>query len=188
MELIKLFFEFLKTGAFSFGGGMATLPYVYEIASSTNWITEAEVSNILSVSQVTPGPLACNIGTVAGLNAGGLVGAIVANVAFVLPAICFAGIAFKFIKRAESSERATEVAGVIRAASLALLITSSVTLFKMAFFGGCAVGANGEAGGWLNIKSIALAVAVWIACSKFKKVKSIYLMMGAALVGGLIGI
>ena len=188
MELIRLFLQFFKTGAFSFGGGMATLPFVYEMARSTNWITDAEVSNILSVSQVTPGPLTCNIGTVAGWHVAGLMGALVANVAFVLPAICFAGIAFKFIKSVGENKRAAEVAGCIRSASLAVLITSSITLFKMAFMEAGLNDGNGGVCYWINLKSIGLAIFVGLTCIKFKKVKPVYFMICTALVGGLIGV
>ena len=136
MILVKLFFEFLKIGAFSFGGGMATLPYVYEMAERTNWINKETITSILSVSQVTPGPLACNIGTIVGMNAKGISGALVANIAFILPAACFSGICFKMIKRAQKNSKANEVIEVVRSAAISMLVISSMVLFKSAFIVG----------------------------------------------------
>lgn len=175
MVLLKLFFEFLKIGAFSFGGGMATLPYVYEMARKTNWINEEAITNILSVSQVTPGPLACNIGTIVGMNASGIFGAIIANIAFVLPAIVFMGISYRMIKKIQGSSKMTEIIEIVRAAALAMLVTSSITLFKSAFIVDNHI---------LNIKSIVLALGIY-GLTKIKKSSSLTLMAISTIVAGL---
>ena len=176
MIILKLFFEFLKIGAFSFGGGMATLPYVYEMAERTNWIKEEAVTNILSVSQATPGPLACNIGTIVGMNAQGIWGAIVANIAFVLPAICFMGISYRMIKKIQNNSKVTEIIKIIRAAALAALVVSSLTLFKSAFF---------VDNYMINIKAVILAIGIY-GLSKIKRNSSISLMILSTIVAGII--
>lgn len=176
--LFKLFFEFFKIGAFSFGGGMATLPYVYEMAEKTNWITIKDVSNILAVSQATPGPLACNIGTVTGMNAQGLLGAIIANIAFVIPAILFMGVCYKMINKIRQSNKANEVIKVIRAGALAMLVTSSITLFKSAFLG--------ESGS-VNFLAIIFCIIIFFVMEK-KKISTIYLMIISSIVAGCLGL
>ncbi|MBQ3408410.1 MAG: chromate transporter [Clostridia bacterium] len=176
MTLIKLFFEFLKIGAFSFGGGMATLPYVYEMAERTGWIEETGITNILAVSQVTPGPLACNIGTIVGMNAQGIWGAIIANIAFVIPAICFMGISYRLIKKIENNGIASEVIKVVRAAALAMLVTSSITLFKSAFF---------TDNYSINFKCILLGLGIYVG-TKYNKLSTIQLMLISSIIGGII--
>ena len=175
MVILKLFFEFLKIGAFSFGGGMATLPYVYEMSRRTNWISEEAVTNILSVSQVTPGPLACNIGSITGMNAGGLFGAIIANIGFVFPAICFMGISYKMVKKIQNSNRAMEIIKIIRAAALASLVTSSLTLFKSAFF---------VDNSMINIKAVILGIGIF-GLTKIKKISSLGLIAISTIMAGI---
>lgn len=174
--LFNLFFEFLKIGAFSFGGGMATLPYVYEMAKQTNWIREEDIINILSVSQVTPGPLACNIGTIVGMNVYGILGSIVANIAFIIPAICFMGISYKIVSKIQNNNKANEIIKIIRSVALAALITSSLTLFKSAFF---------TDNYSLNIKAIMFGVAIFLV-SKLKKIPTVGLLIASTIVAGFI--
>lgn len=176
MVLVNLFFIFLKIGAFSFGGGMATLPYVYEMSKRTNWITEESIANILSVSQITPGPLACNIGTIVGMNAYGILGSVVANIAFVIPAICFMGISYKMVKKIENNIKANEIIKIIRATALATMITSSLTLFKNAFF---------EGDFFINYRAIVLGIIIYFA-SKNKKNSTIKLIVVSTIIGGIV--
>lgn len=176
MVLVNLFFEFLKIGAFSFGGGMATLPYVYEMAERTNWIKAEAVTNILSVSQATPGPLACNIGTIVGMNAYGIIGSIVANIAFVFPAICFMGICFRMVKKIQSNNNANDIIKIVRVAALSAMVTSSLTLYKSAFF----VDNN-----MINVKAIILGTIVFFV-SKIKKIPKFGLMITTTIVAGII--
>ena len=176
MVLVKIFMEFLKIGAFSFGGGMATLPYVYEMAEKTNWISKESITNILSVSQATPGPLACNIGTIVGMNAYGLLGSIVANIAFVIPAICFMGISYKMVKKLQNNTKANEIIKIIRAAALGTLITSSLTLFKSAFL---------VESYRLNIKAIFFGGIIYFI-SRNKKISSILLLVTSTIVAGFL--
>lgn len=73
MIKLKLFIEFIKIGAFSFGGGFATLPLTYELANQTQWITQEEVDKMITISQMTPGPLACNMATYIGFKVDGII-------------------------------------------------------------------------------------------------------------------
>lgn len=72
MIKLKLFIEFFKIGALAFGGGFSTLPFINKLANKTNWITQSEVNQMLTISQVTPGPLACNMATYVGFKVNGI--------------------------------------------------------------------------------------------------------------------
>jgi chromate transporter len=178
MNIIKLFFEFIKIGAFSFGGGLGTLPYIYEMANKTGWINAEYIGKILAVSQVTPGPLACNIGTITGFKAGGILGAFVANLGFVLPAVVFMTISYKFLNKIKNNEKANEVIKIVRCSALAVMLGSSTTLFKSAF-----LGEN------INYKNIIIAIIIfgfiiWNGKSncKIKKINSLGLILISAVI------
>ena len=133
MVLMQLFLEFLKIGGLSFGGGLSTLPFIFELANKTGWITEEYVSNILSVSQITPGPLACNIGTLVGFKKYGIIGALVANFAFTIPAICFMGILYKLFDKIKENENICKIIKILRSGAMSLMVCSSESLFKSGF-------------------------------------------------------
>jgi len=175
---MRLFFEFLKIGAFSFGGGMSTLPYVYDMAERTNWINVQDVNRLLAVSQVTPGPLACNIGTITGVNVYGLWGSFIANVAFVIPAILFMGVSYKMLNRLRKNKRVTEIIKIVQIGVFAILITSSATLFRSAFLF--------ESGG-INVSALILGVIIFFT-TKFKKIPKIFFMIVFSVIAGVIGV
>lgn len=176
--MIKIYIEFLKIGAFSFGGGLSTLPYIYEMARKTSWITVDYVTKILTFSQITPGPLACNIGTIAGANANGLMGAFIANLGFITPAICFMGITYKFMNKIKGNKTIEKMMKTLRAAALAVVISSSLNLFKTTLY---------LEGGFLNIniKALILGIVIYFF-SKYKKIKPIILISVSAIMAVII--
>ena len=85
LTYIELFFEFFKTGLFAIGGGLATLPFLSDIADKYPWYDHAGLADMVAVSQSTPGPIGINMATYAGFKAGGILGSLVATTALVLP-------------------------------------------------------------------------------------------------------
>lgn len=78
--LVKLYLAFLKIGTFSFGGGYAMLPFIQkEIVEKNNWISSTEFTDIIGISQMTPGPVAINSATFVGYKISGVIGSIVAT-------------------------------------------------------------------------------------------------------------
>ena len=78
--LIKLYLAFLKIGTFSFGGGYAMLPFIQkEIVEKNDWISSTEFTDIIGISQMTPGPVAINSATFVGYKINGVIGSIVAT-------------------------------------------------------------------------------------------------------------
>ena len=79
MILLKLWWEFFKIGLFSVGGGMATLPFLYDMADRTGWFTYDQIADMLAVSESTPGPIGINMATYTGFTTAGMPGSIVAT-------------------------------------------------------------------------------------------------------------
>ena len=88
MILLQLYIEFFKIGTVAFGGGYAVLPLIREfIVEKQGWITMAEMTDLVSISNMTPGPIAVNSATFLGYKVAGFLGAIVATFAVILPSL-----------------------------------------------------------------------------------------------------
>ena len=87
MIYIKLFLEFFKIGLFAVGGGLATIPFLYDLAEKTSWFTKAELSNMIAVGESTPGPIGVNMATYAGVQTTGILGGISATLGLICPSL-----------------------------------------------------------------------------------------------------
>ena len=87
MIYLRLFYEFFKTGLFAIGGGMATLPFLHDMGEATGWFTQAQLMNMLAVSESTPGPIGINMATYVGYTIAGIPGGIIATLGEVTPSI-----------------------------------------------------------------------------------------------------
>lgn len=97
MIYFQLFYEFFKIGLFAIGGGMATLPFLMDLTARYDWYTKAELTNMIAISQSTPGPVGINMATYAGYNAAGIPGAVVATLSLVAPALVIIMVIAKFL-------------------------------------------------------------------------------------------
>ena len=84
---LLLMFEFAKTGLFAVGGGLATLPFLREMAMNYPWFTMSDLLDMIAISESTPGPIGVNMATFAGFNAAGALGGIIATLSLVFPSI-----------------------------------------------------------------------------------------------------
>ena len=88
MTCLLLFYEFFKTGLFAVGGGLATLPFLYDMAARhPEWFTVSQLADMLAVSESTPGPLGVNMATYVGFTVAGIPGAVIATIGEVTPSI-----------------------------------------------------------------------------------------------------
>ena len=87
MILLKLFYEFFKAGLFAVGGGMATIPFLMDMADNTEWFTRAQLADMVAVSESTPGPIGVNMATYVGFTTAGIPGALVATLGLVTPSV-----------------------------------------------------------------------------------------------------
>ena len=82
---LTLFFEFFKTGLFSIGGGLATLPFLNAMGEKYGWFTSQDVANMLAVSESTPGPIGVNMATYVGVQMTGVLGGIITTLGLIAP-------------------------------------------------------------------------------------------------------
>lgn len=134
-----LFNIFLKLGLFSFGGGLVMLPLIFQEIQTFNIMTGEEFSNLVALSQMTPGPIAVNAATYVGEQYAGVIGAFIATIAVSLPSFLIVIIIARFLDRFKSSQLVQGILSGIRPASIGLLASavvflSQTSIFKNGFF------------------------------------------------------
>ncbi len=134
--LSQLFLQFFHVGVFSFGGGYATLPFLYDIADKFHWYSAKQLTNMLAISSITPGPVGVNVATFAGFTTAGILGSLVATTAIILPSYIIVTIVFKVIDKFRTNRnikgaiRGLKPAGcaLLSAVGIKLLFTSNLHL------------------------------------------------------------
>ena len=99
MIYLELFLEFLKVGFFTVGGGLASLPFLEDMAEKTGWFTTAQLADMIAISESTPGPIGINMATYVGFTTAGIGGAVLASLGFIVPALIIAGTVSRFLKK-----------------------------------------------------------------------------------------
>lgn len=193
MILCKLFWEFCKTGLFAIGGGMATVPFLREIADKTGWFTAGQLADMIAVSESTPGPLGVNMATYVGYTVGlsqlgspwmGIVGAVTATLGLIFPSIVIVLCISFFLKRFRTSTLVDAALYGLRPASVALISAAGVEIVLFAILRVDSIYQIGAA--QLSWKSVALAAGVYAGTNlipKIKKLHPIWFILLSAIVG-----
>ena len=129
-ELLILFFEFFKTGLFAIGGGMAALPFMYAMADKYTWVTREAVTDMIAISESTPGPFGINTATYVGYSAFGIAGAVTATVALALPSLTIVLIIARFLDKFGENKFVKSAFYGIRPAVAALIALAGLEVFK----------------------------------------------------------
>ena len=127
---IKLFLEFFHIGLFSFGGGYATLPFLYHIADVQKWYTTKQLADMIAVSSITPGPVGVNVATFAGFTTGGVLGALIATIAVILPSMILIIIISKLLEQFRQNKYVQSVIYTLKPAGCGLLAAVGVDMFR----------------------------------------------------------
>ena len=99
MLYLRLFWEFFKTGLFAIGGGMATIPFLYDMSAATGWFTSEDVANMIAVGESTPGPIGVNMATYVGCAIAGIPGGIIATLGEVLPSVVIISVVSMYLNK-----------------------------------------------------------------------------------------
>ena len=134
MIYLLLAFEFFKTGLFSFGGGYATIPFLYHISDVYHWYSTSELTHMTAIAAITPGPVGINVATYAGLKISGLMGAIIATTSEIIPSFIFVLIISKLLKIFSNNFYVKSIIETLKPISCALLVSVGVGLIKVELF------------------------------------------------------
>lgn len=190
MLYLRLFFEFFKTGLFAIGGGMATIPFLYNMSDATGWFTHSDLEIMIAVGESTPGPIGVNmatyVGYITGMGNNGLLGAIlgavVATLGLITPSVIVILIVAAFLQSFRSSPYVDRAFYGLRPASAGLIAAAGLSVVVSNLF----VPGAGELLGLVNWKGLVLAAALWLLTNEVKQTKKLHpivFILGSAVVG-----
>lgn len=135
MIWLLLFYEFFKTGLFALGGGLATIPFLYDLIDRYQWFTTEMLMNMIAISESTPGPMGVNMATYVGYHVtNSLLGGVVATVGLVLPSIIVICIVAKFLKKFKESKYVQNAFYGLRPAVCAMIASAGLSVFATTMF------------------------------------------------------
>lgn len=188
MILLRLFFEFAKTGLFAVGGGLATIPFLQDLGARTGWFSAADLSTMIAVSESTPGAMGVNMATYVGFTIArvhgipGIIGAIVATLGLTFPSIVVIVIIAGFLEKFRQSKTVDAVFYGLRPASTALIASAGLTVAMTVLI---TVGGAAKHAFSVHWPALILAVVVFIAMryTPLKKLHPILFIAFSAVVG-----
>ncbi|MBQ7063614.1 MAG: chromate transporter [Firmicutes bacterium] len=197
MIYLRLFWEFFKAGLFAIGGGLATLPFLQEISASTGWFSEAQLADMIAVSECTPGPIGINMATYAGFLTKGVPGAVCSTLGLVTPSIIVILIVARILKKFQSNRYVQAAFYGLRPASTGLIAAACFSVMVIALFTkGTGEGFLAQFGA-VRWHAVILAVVLWllmnlgtlgkfknnIVLKKISKLHPIVFLAASAVVG-----
>lgn len=185
--LLQLFWEFLKIGLFSVGGGMATLPFLYDLSDSTGWFTYAQLADMLAVSESTPGPVGINMATYVGYTVGGFGGAVLATLGTILPGTVIVLIIASMLDKFRGNKYVDAAFYGLRPASTGLIAAAGVSVVGIALLNTELYAVTGKLTDLVSIRAVILAVALWVLTNVVKPTKKLHPVVFIA-VSAVVGI
>lgn len=186
MTLIRLFFEFLKIGLFSVGGGMATLPFLYDMSDKTGWFTYAQIADMLAVSESTPGPIGINMATYVGYTTAGIPGALAATIGTIIPGIALVLIITAILDKFRNNVYVEGAFYGLRPASVGLITAAGILVVEISLMNTALYQQTGSIADLFQWKAIVLAALLLVLTRWVKKTKGlhpVYFIVFSAVVG-----
>ncbi len=197
MTFIRLALEFFLTGLLAVGGGLATLPFLYEIGEKTGWFTAEDVISMIAVSESTPGPIGINMASFVGYTTGGTVsenagvdvllgilGALTATLSIVLPSFIVIMIVAKFLDKYKSSPITEGTFRALRPASTALITSAGLSVLSLTLFpNGFDFSSLSDLFAGLDWKSLILVGVIIAVKALWKKGHPVFFILIAAVCG-----
>lgn len=183
---LRLFWEFFKTGLFAVGGGMATLPFMYNISDKTGWFTHSMLADMVAVSESTPGPIGVNMATYVGFVTGGIPGAVIATVGLVTPSVIVILLIARVLKAFRENQYVDAGFYGLRPCSVGLIAAAGVLVVKLALFNTELYASTGALLDLFNFKALILAAVLLIATRYIKKLKGLHpivFILASAVIG-----
>lgn len=166
-----LFLQFFHIGIFSFGGGYATLPFLYDIAEKFHWYSTNQLTDMLAISSLTPGPVGVNMATFAGFTTSGVTGAFIATTAIMLPSFIIVSIVYKILDKFKTNTYVKSAVSALKPAGCALLSAVGIKLLFTS-----------------NLHLIGILIlAAFIISANIKKFDPLFYLGISALIGLILG-
>lgn len=190
ITILTLCWQFFKTGLFSIGGGLATIPFLYEMSDLLGWFSHEDILNMLAISESTPGAIGINMATYCGYTVSGVAGAILATLSLCAPSIIIILIIARLLKNFRQNRFVDGAFTLLRPASTALIAAAGFNILLVVFFDVeeitlQVISAFGEYFTHVNWLAIALFAVFLILMNikPLKKVHPIFFIAAAAVLG-----
>ena len=177
---LQLFWEFFKIGLFAVGGGPATLPYLVELSEKTGWFSMEELTNMIAVSESTPGPLGINMATYVGIETLGPFGGIISTLGLVLPSIIIICIIAAFFAKFSENRHVKAAFGAIRPAVTAIITIAILGICKVTLF---TVSETGTITPYTNLIIFSVITLVLLQIKPLKKIHPVLFFVFGAIIG-----
>jgi chromate transporter len=183
MNLLLLYLEFFKIGIFAVGGGLATLPFLFQMADGrftfirqAGWLSTEQIGNFIAIAQCSPGAIGVNIAAQTGFLYGGVGGGFLAVLGLVSPAIIVISVIARALLSLSQNKIAAAVFSGLRPAAAGLLCAAGWGVWKLALYNPAAVAWHG----FIRPRETLVCAALFILIVKFKGHPVIYVALGAA--------
>jgi len=181
--ILTLFIIFLQIGLFSIGGGYAIIPLIQEqVVNTYHWLTIQEYTDIITISQMTPGPLVVNTASFVGIRLAGVGGAIAASIGSILSGTVFSIALYKFFKKYRNIDSVANVLKGLTASSVGLIASAASTIILIAIVGTSTFDLENFN---LNVVAVILFIASLFLLRKYK-LNPILVMVLTGVVGLLV--
>ena len=187
MIFVYLFTMFFKIGLFGFGGGLAMLPLIFQSVQSFGIMTAEEFSDLVALSQVTPGPMAVNAATFVGFSYAGIFGALTATLGVCLPAFVLMMVVYRFVERFNDNRIVQGVMTGIRPVTVALIGTAAIFVSETVLTKGTLISQKIMEMGfdYFNLIPVVICIVTIVLVSVFK-MKPIRVMILMGIVGAVL--
>lgn len=176
MILFELFLCFCQIGLFSIGGGHAAIPLIEDlVVNGGGWLSVADFTDLVTIAEMTPGPIALNAATFVGNRIAGIPGAIVATVGCITPALVIVTLLALLYRRFSKLGAVQRILSVIRPVVVALIASAAITLVLQAVGSGETATHN-----WVAGILFAAAFAILRLC----RISPIWVMLASGAIGG----
>lgn len=174
MILLQLFWEYFKVGLFAVGGGMATIPFLYDLSDKTGWFTHAQLADMLAISESTPGPIGVNMATYVGFTLARVPGAIAATLGLVTPSVIIILLVARVLQQFRRNRYVDAAFYGLRPASTGLIAAACVTVSMASLMNPDAFRATSQVLDLIRWKPCLLAVVVLIFTNWVKPTKNLH--------------
>jgi chromate transporter len=169
--LLLLFAEFFKIGLFSVGGGLATLPFLYQLADKYEWFSRENIADMIAISESTPGAIGVNMATYTGFQGSGIPGAITATLGLVSPSIIVIMIVARILQSFKENPLVQAVFSGFRPAATGLIAAAGFGVISLSLY-------NDGAAVWYEIlrwRETLLFIVLFLLIKTWKKHPVVYI-------------
>lgn len=183
---LQLFVEFFKAGLFAVGGGMATIPFLYDISDKTGWFTHAQLTDMIAISESTPGPIGVNMATYVGYTSAGIPGSLIATLGLITPSVIVILIIAGFLKAFKDNKYVQSAFYGLRPASTGLIASAGLGVVVLVILNQAKYAETGSVMDLVNLPNIVLMLILYYFTAKCKKTKGLHaaaFIAASALIG-----